>query len=213
MKATLILYIVMGCLFVIPLVLFNIRKIWVRKPPNPVQFKWGRCTFVVLFSAFIVFFLVCAYRSTMANRYEIPTEKLATKHAQMITGEISLTEFRQFVVDNGTESVAASFDATDWSAFSSADEVRFQFSNWYIPRYWEGEEGFEGVEVLGDENPVYLQYLLQVGEQQAYYVLRLRNTEEGWKYDWVGNATEEHSDVIKMPSQINGKWYTVKAPQ
>lgn len=32
MKATLILYIVMGALFLVPLILFNIRRIFVRKP-------------------------------------------------------------------------------------------------------------------------------------------------------------------------------------
>lgn len=209
MKATLMLYIVMGALFIVPLVLFNVRKIWVRKPPEPVKFKWGRFTFIVLFSAFIVFFLVCAYRSTLANRYEIPTEQIATKHAEMLTGRITKEEFRQFVIDNGTENVAASFDATDFSALPAAEEAKFQFSSWYVPRYWEDEEGFEGVEVIDEENPAYLQYLMQIGEQRAYYVIRLRRTEDGWKYDWIGNATEAHSDIIKMPSEINGKWYTV----
>ena len=83
MKATLILYIVMGALFLVPLILFNIRRIFVRKPPAPLKINWGRGLFVVLFSAFLVFFLVCAYRTTMESRYEIAAERIAEQHASM----------------------------------------------------------------------------------------------------------------------------------
>ena len=87
MKATLILYIVMGALFLVPLILFNIRRIFVRKPPAPLKINWGRGLFVVLFSAFLVFFLVCAYRTTMESRYEIAARFYAGR--QSIGGRFS----------------------------------------------------------------------------------------------------------------------------
>ena len=94
MKATLILYIVMGALFLVPLILFNIRRIFVRKPPAPLKINWGRGLFVVLFSAFLVFFLVCAYRTTMESRYEIAAERIAEQHASMLAGNQSAEDFR-----------------------------------------------------------------------------------------------------------------------
>ena len=38
MKTALMIYIAMGVLSIVPLILFNIRKIWVRRPPDPIQF-------------------------------------------------------------------------------------------------------------------------------------------------------------------------------
>ena len=114
MKATLILYIVMGALFLVPLILFNIRRIFVRKPPAPLKINWGRGLFVVLFSAFLVFFLVCAYRTTMESRYEIAAERIAEQHASMLAGNQSAEDFRQYVLDNGTEDVSESLRETGY---------------------------------------------------------------------------------------------------
>ena len=49
MKTALMIYIAMGVLSIVPLILFNIRKIWVRRPPDPIQFKASRfCVILVL---------------------------------------------------------------------------------------------------------------------------------------------------------------------
>ena len=39
MKTALFIYILLGVLSIVPLVAFNIRKIWVRRPPDPIRFK------------------------------------------------------------------------------------------------------------------------------------------------------------------------------
>lgn len=216
MKATLILYIVMGALFLVPLILFNIRRIFVRKPPAPLKINWGRGLFVVLFSAFLVFFLVCAYRTTMESRYEIAAERIAEQHASMLAGNQSAEDFRQYVLDNGTEDVSESLRAADLTDLPVAgDQARFQISSWLTPKYWEEDDAYAQTEKLGDENPVYIMYRMEAGGQRKLYTVRMRKTDDGWKYDWFGNATEEQIKSMekgrRLPSENNGKWHVVQA--
>jgi hypothetical protein len=55
MKTALGVYIAMGVLTVVPLILFNIKKVWVRQPPDPPKFKWGRGVVILLLSALITY--------------------------------------------------------------------------------------------------------------------------------------------------------------
>ena len=209
MKNTQFIYGMMGVLFLVPLIAFNIKKIWVRRPPNSVKFQVGRMIFVLLVSALIVTFLSTAYQATLKNRYEIAIERIAEKHAEMAVGLISFDEFKEFVVNHGTDNVKAGLDSAEFVAARDVPSARFQLSSWCVPKYWKGVEGFEQVGVLNDENPIYLMYVLEIGSQQDYYVVRMVNTDDGWKYDWFGNANEAHRKIIKMPTLKNGKWYTV----
>ena len=57
MQATLMFYIVVGILTVVPLLLFNINRVFVRKKPEPMKINWVRGVVILLLCAFIVFFL------------------------------------------------------------------------------------------------------------------------------------------------------------
>ena len=65
--------------------------------------------------------------------------------------------------------------------------------------------------VLGDENPVYILYRMTAGERNDLLLVRMRNTDDGWKYDTIEMATEEQIQEIKAPREKTGKWYTVRA--
>lgn len=210
MKNTLFIYITMGVLFVVPLILGNIKKIWVRRPPDPVKFKPGRFVFTLIASALIIGFLLTAYQYTLTNRYEIATERIATQQAKAIVGTGTMTDFRNFVIKNGTENVAKSFDETVFPDYGSVSSVRFQISDWCIPKYWVNVKGFGQVKTEDKENPVYVMYLIDTGKRQDYYAARLKKTDGGWKYDWFGNATDVQKKTIQMPTLMNGKWYTVQ---
>ena len=218
MKTALMIYIAMGVLSIVRLILFNIRKIWVRRPPDPIQFKASRFCVILVLCIGIGTFLYAGYQATIHNRYEIATERFAQQHAQFLLGQTSREEFRAFVEENGTDQVLSSFDETmngtgelEIEAGVQPLSVKFMLSSWCTPRYWEGAEGFEQVEILDSENPVYVMYVLDDGVSQEYYVLRMVNTDQGWKYDWFGPANEQHRQKIDMPTLLNGKWYTVKA--
>lgn len=211
MQATGIFYITLGLLTVLPLILFNLRRIFVKKPPAPLKINWARGAVVLLISGFLVFFLFSAYTVTLHERYEITLEQVAEKHAEYLLGKESAEDFQRFLTENGTESIGASFDSLELGSAASDKTVKFQLSNWCIPKYWQGVDGFEQVEVLSEENPIYLMYLLEYDGQQAYYAIRMVETEDGWLYDWIGKANEQQQKTIKMPTQKNGKWYTVTA--
>lgn len=209
MKNTQFLYWLMGVLFIVPLVAFNMKKIWVRRPPHPVKFQPGRMAFVVLVSALITVFLFTAYQQTLNNRYEIAIERIAEKHAEAVVGQAGMSQFHDFIISHGTDNVKSSLETVVYPDYQWASKARFQLSNWCIPKYWKGIEGFDQAAILDDTNPIYLMYVLEINGKQDYYVVRMVKTDDGWQYDWFGNANEAHRKIIKMPTLKNGKWYTV----
>lgn len=209
MKTTLAIYITMGVLFIAPLILFNIRKIWVKKPPDPVRFKPGRFVFITLATAFIVTFLVTAYQQTLKNRYEIAIERAGGAPCRGDRREISPGGILGLCAEHGTDGGQKAWRPRS-PLYGDVSEARFQLSSWCIPKYWEGKEEFEQVERLSDENPVYIMYRMTAGGRQDFFALRMVKTEDGWKYDWFGNPTEEQRKIIKEPNEKNGKWFTVK---
>ena len=211
MQATQTFYIVVCLLTVVPLILFNIPKIFVKKPPEPLEIHWIRAIVIMAISVLIITFSVTAYTATLNERYEIALENAATHHAKVLTGEdADWDAYKSFLMAHGTEGIAASFDAMKLDEANCTDKVSFQLSSWCIPKYWQEEDGFEKTDVIDAENPVYVMYLLDYNGKQQYIAIRMVNTEDGWRYDWIGNATEQQQQIIKMPTQKNGKWYTIE---
>ncbi len=210
MQATRLFYIVVGLLTVVPLILFNVNRVFVKKAPNPLKINWIRGVVILLICALIVTFLAVAYNATLHERYEIALERAAQKHAEALTGQDNGFEmFKNFLKENGTDALVESVDAVNFGESGCTDTVSFQLSSWCIPKYWENQEGFEQVAIVNEENPVYVMYLLDYNGEEVYYAMRMINTEDGWKYDWIGEATEQQQKIIKMPTKKNGKWYTV----
>ncbi len=210
MQATFWFYIAVGMLTVVPLILFNIPRVFVKKAPDPLKINWVRGVVILVLCTLIVTFLCSAYNATLHERYEITLERAAQQHAEALVGRTDgWDEFKAFLTENGTQSLADSLATMDLGENGCTDTVSFQLSSWCIPKYWEGQEGFEQVTVVDAENPVYVMYLLDYNGAQHYIAMRMINTEAGWMYDWIGNATEEQQSIIKMPTQKNGKWYTV----
>lgn len=212
MKTALFIYILLGVLSIVPLIIFNIRKIWVKRPPDPIRFKPVRFGVILVICLFIGTFLTVSYQMTMKNRFEIFLEKVATEHSKVLVGDQSWEDFRSFILENGADNVEESLDATPASEpVKGLREVRFQISKEYTPKYWNGEEGFATVENVEDNNPRYLMYKLVYENETRFYAFRLRRAEEEWRIEWFGEANEIQQKKISMPSEVNGKWFTVKS--
>lgn len=210
MHTTLYIYIAIGVLTLVPLIGFNIRKIWVRRPPEPMRFKPVRCGVITLLSALIVVFLIGGYQATLRNRGEVVLEMLAEQHAQVLIGKSTPAEFRAYLVEHGTDGVGESFDQVDIPSGKVADQARFQRSALCLPQLWKGKEGYEGVEPHSEEDPVYAMYRLEAGGETNYYVVRMTRTDAGWKFDWFGTREDGRDSAIRMPTEENGKWYTIR---
>ncbi|MCL2489008.1 MAG: hypothetical protein FWE80_10025 [Oscillospiraceae bacterium] len=216
MTNTIIIYIALGILTVIPLFLFNIRRIWVRKPPEPPRFNLPRFCVITAICAVIIAFLYTAAETTFRIRFEITTERLARSFCEMIIGESSEEEFYGFVEEHGTEKVRQSLEKLEYPDIARGKNMYFQISEQCIPKYWQNVEGFEQVPVIGEENPLYVMFVLypekpvNIDKNKLFYcAARMVKDEDGWKYDWIGNPTEKQLTVIKMPTLLNGKWYGV----
>ena len=107
----------------------------------------------------------------------------------MLVGDQSWDDFKAFVLENGSDGVGEGLDEIPEPA-SSCDEVRFQISKEYTPKYWNGAEGFATVEDVEDNNPRYLMYKLAAGDETRYYALRLRRIGEDWVIEWFGEAND-----------------------
>ena len=91
------IYIAMALVSIVPLILFNIRRIWVRRPPEPMKFKPVRFTVILLICVGLGGFLFAGYQVTLHTRYEIATERAAAQHAQVLAGKSTMEDFRQFM--------------------------------------------------------------------------------------------------------------------
>ena len=67
MKTALLIYILLGVLSIVPLIAFNIRKIWVKRPPDPVRFKPVRFGVILVLCLFLGTFLTVSYQMTMKS--------------------------------------------------------------------------------------------------------------------------------------------------
>ncbi|MGI6264757.1 MAG: hypothetical protein ACOYJY_04740 [Acutalibacteraceae bacterium] len=209
MNTTLFVYIAMGVLTVVPLILYNIRKIWVRQEPSGVKFNPARCAVIGLIAVLLVAFLIGGYRATLRNRYEIALERLATAHAEVVTGQRDEASFWRFVQENGTDAVADDLQKTALTPSGTASSARFQLSSACRPQFWRDQPAFEQAPVASDDDPLYLLYRLEVNGRESLFAVRMGRTADGWRYEWFGAASEEQAKIIGLPSAINGKWYAV----
>jgi len=211
MQATLIFYIMIAVFTTIPLILFNVKRVFVKKPPEPMKINIVRGIVVLLICAFIIVFLISAYLTTLSERYEIALERVAQEHSEYLLGKQDKAAFMSFLKENGTENFKTSLDKVDFGDASVDAEIFFQISKECNPKYWSKKpEGFEQVKILSEDNPIYVMYLLDYNSNQFYYAVRMIKTDDGWKYDWIGEANEIQQKTIKMPTQKSGKWYTVE---
>lgn len=231
MQATLWFYIIVGLLTIVPLILFNINRVFVRKKPEPMKINWVRGVVILLLCGVIGTFLFSAYSATLHGRYEIALERVATEHAQVLLGQKTAEEFKTFLRENGTDRIEASFETFEVDVLAQDAEIRFQLGNQCTPKYWtewegmelknpnaaEGElpvyiwQGKDEITVTDMQaNPIYLMYRLDYDGKTDYYAVRLIDTEEGWMYDWIGTPNDQQKKDIKMPTEKNGKWYSVK---
>jgi len=224
MQTTKFIYLIMWAFFIVPLLGFNIKRLSAKKYGEKRKIKWGFIAFVAVLAAFITVFLVFAYNMTINTRYELAAERYVDLHAQYATGKLTYDEYISKssllqTPDADTEAFTATLKDT---GSSPKESVRFQIGNWIIPKYYKDNENFPKVEAIDAENPVFVLYLIDGGSllsasvesNQFYYLLEMVwNDDGGWKIAYQAPATEEQLAAAKssLPSEINGKWFTITA--
>ena len=212
MKTTLIIYIALWVLTVIPLITFNIKRMRVKNPPDPPHVNVRFTVIICVLAVFITGFLFMAYKDTINTRYEIAAERYITQHAEYLVGNTDEKGFLNSTKNMRTDSYDTSGLSEVLGKSGSAKTAKFQIGSWIIPKYYKDNPHFPKAEVKGDQNPVYLVYLMVADGKREDYIIRMtRNKDLSWKIDYQGIATNKEMKVAAsgMPSEINGKWYTV----
>ena len=225
MQTTKFIYILMWALFIVPLIGFNVKRFSVKKYGEKRSVKWGFIAFLAALCIFLSVFLLFAYKMTVDTRYELAAEKYIDLHAEYVTGQLTYDEY---ITQSGSMRTA---DA-DTGAISqelaniqdtSKESVRFQIGNWITPKYFQDDENFPKTEVIDDDNPVFLVYLLDVGSPdtvsddettlQYYLIEMVWSDDDGWEIAYHAPATDEQLKSAKesLPSLINGKWFAISA--
>ena len=225
MQTAKFIYILMWALFIVPLIGFNVKRFSVKKYGEKRSIKWGFIAFLTALCVFISVFLLFAYKMTVDTRYELAAEKYIDLHAEYVTGQLTYDEY---ITQSGSMRTA---DA-DTGAISqelaniqdtSKESVRFQIGNWITPKYFQDDENFPKTEVIDDDNPVFLVYLLDMGSPDTvsddettlkYYLIEMVWSDDGgWEIAYHAPATDEQLESAKknLPSLINGKWFDISA--
>ena len=214
MQTAIFVYAVMWILFVGPLLGFNIKRIYERTPNGRRKIKWPQTIALSLIFVVITSFLAVSLKTTLTSRYEIASEQYARVYAEYLAGKIDKNEYVLKTKELSTLDVEQNYDLwTEQMALSSNGTVRFQISDWIIPKYYQDSEMFPDTLVIDENNPVFVILLFDNGSDQKYFLIRMVSDENGanWKIDLAEPATEEQLKQVSyaVPSQKTGKWFNV----
>lgn len=218
MQTTKFIYIMMGVLFILPLIGFNIKRIITRRPDRSLRIKWPFLGFIVAFSVLLITFLAIAYQTTLFIRYEIAAERYINYHAEYATGQISLEEYIAATDKLRVEPLEAG-QAENLLALAGAPTkaVRFQFSDSILPEAYKDWAELPTIDLVDKENPIWIIYSIDNAKTQQYYLICLRWSEtEGWKILEHVLAPEDFQNALPgikpyIPNAKNGKWFYVSS--
>jgi len=214
MQTAKMIYLTMLILLIVPLIGFNIKRMSVKQLGAKRRIKWGVVSVIAVLTIFIGGFLFAAYKVTIDTRYELAAERYIDLHAEYVTGQITYDEYiaktaPMRTADADTSNLKDEFATADGTTKKA---VRFQISSWIIPKYYTTYPSFPAVEVLGNENPVFLLYRFDDASSVSYYLIEMVWSDAGgWKIAYHAKASD--AQVKKggpnLPSEKNGKWFYI----
>ena len=215
MQTTIVIYLVMWVLLIVPLLGFNMKRMSEKKLGMKRRIKWGSVVIFASITILISVFLLYAYKVTIETRYELAAERYIDLHAECVTGRISYDQFLEesasMLTDN-SDTRAMQEQLSSSANVSTRQPVRFQIGSWITPKYYQGNDIFPDTKVIDANNPVFLIYLFDDGHSQTYYMLEMVwSNDGGWEIAYHAPATDAQYQAEKstLPSLINGKWFTV----
>ena len=214
MQTAKMIYLVILILLIVPLILFNIKRMSVKQLGSKRRIKWGVVIVIAVLSTFISGVLFAAYKVTVDTRYELAAERYIDLHAEYVTGQITYDEYiaktapmRTIGADTSTlKDQLATSDGTAKKA------VRFQISSWIIPKYFTDIPSLPAVSVIDNENPVFLIYRFDDASVVSYYLIEMVWSDAGgWKiaYHIKASDAQVKKGESNLPSIKNGKWFYI----
>ncbi len=209
MKTTLIVYLVFWLMIIVPLICFNLKKMWIKQPGEPKRFHWKVFITVAVVFVLASAFLFSAYRVTMRVRYEITAEQYLQYQGEYLTGIRDEDELQNQIASLQTADF--DFESQPSLAYASAQQVRFQIGDQITAKY--AARGYlPEPDEANEDNIIYTFCLVDVDGQQAYHYLRMiRQSDDSWKIDAFVPASEQQITANQryFANAETGIWYTV----
>lgn len=209
MKTTLIVYLIFWLMIAVPLLCFNLKKMWIKEPGEPRRFNWKIFITVAVVFVLSSAFLFSAYRVTIRIRYEITAEKYLQLQGEYVMGNRPAEQLENELKNIQTLEYNAEGQAV--FSYASAKQVRFQIGDQITAKY--AAKGYlPEPDEANRDNTIYTFCLLDIDGQQTYYYLRMiRQSDDTWKIDLVAVATEEQVSANQkyFANTETGIWHTV----
>lgn len=216
MQTAKLIYISILALVVIPLIAFNLKRIFTRKPGEKMRFQLLPASIMIALIAIASCFLFFSYQATINNRYEIAAERYGRLEAKYLSGMLDIDAYMEDskVLRITTFDESGLRERLQTLLLPGTGKVRFQISDWIIPKYYAKEDAFPETQVTGDNNPVFILLRFDLGDGEYTYELIRMTADENqsnWKIDYHGPATEEQVKIggYALPSEKNGQWFNV----
>ncbi|MEI8200703.1 MAG: hypothetical protein WCG21_11610 [Eubacteriales bacterium] len=214
MQTAKLIYLAMLILLVVPLIGFNIKRMSVKQLGAKRRIKWGVVIVIAALTIFISGFLFAAYKVTVDTRYELAAERYIDLHAEYVTGQITYDAYiaktaPMRTADADTGNLKDTLATTDGTVKKA---VRFQISSWIIPKHFSDIPSLPPVEVLDNENPVFLLYRFDDASVVSYYLIEMVWSDAGgWKIAYHVKASDDQvkKGESNLPSLKNGKWFYI----
>lgn len=214
MQTTKMIYLAILILLIVPLILFNIKRMSAKQLGSKRRIKWGVVIVIAVLTIFISGSLFASYKITVDTRYELAAERYIDLHAEYVTGQITYDEYLaktapMRTIDADTSTLKDQLATADGTAKKA---VRFQISSWIIPKYFSEIPSLPPIEVLDNENPVFLLYRFDDASAVSYYLIEMIWSDAGgWKIAYHVKASDAQYDSVKtnLPSLKNGKWFYI----
>ncbi|MGI6169045.1 MAG: hypothetical protein ACOYI4_04915 [Christensenellales bacterium] len=159
MKTTLLFYIVLALLIILPLILLNARKFTIRQPGEKPRANLPRILTIGIASILIALFLGGLYQFTLNYQPMLVAERYSMQLGKLLHGSITLDEFRASTAED------TAYDPEKQGAMEAlldtlpqdVQNLRFQLGNEITPRYYESEpDHFAEVKDRDSNMPVYI---------------------------------------------------------
>jgi len=218
MRTAILVYIMTWILLVVPLLLFNLKRMRKKRPDGSYKIRWGFISFIGVICVIISVFLFSAYQTTIQSRYELAAERFVQKHGEYLTGRLSFDEFVEETSSLYLSEAAIPAEDMLFVQGSSADSVRFQIGDWITPKYFRDVEGFPKIEIIEEEsNPVFIFCSINSGDVSSFFLLGMKSDDKGqnWRifcYEPLPEEIETNTAFNSYkPNAKNGKWFYISS--
>lgn len=217
MKTTLIFYIILALLIILPLVLLNLRKFKIRRPGEKPRANKPRIITIGVLSVLIALFLGGLYQFTLSYQPMLAAERYCMQLGQLLNGSITREEFNAATADE------ASYDPEKKAAVEQllnslpqdAQNLRFQLGNEITPKYYESEtDYFTEVTDRDDEMPVYIIADFDGLDDITGFTLLIRRTEYRCYIEDIYPTTPEALEYAQTKKLMRGEnvaeWFSIQ---